>query len=162
VATTTPTTDPATLVRAACAQPPPPDAGVAATARLVGTWVLCSPASLFGTAGGDAGIQIDANHSWALLGFTPSGGLAALNGVGDAGTWSETPVAASSGLVQVVFATPTATSVAGTGQTWVTAVSFLPGNPAWLEMHETGLSAAYVQSPAPVRGGGILRRRPRH
>ena len=162
VAVTTPTTIPATLLSVACKRTPPPGTAVSTTPRLVGTWVLCSPVSLFGAAGADVGIQINADHSWERLGLTPGSDLVALNGVGDAGTWSEAPVAASSSSVAVVFATSSTTAVAGTGETWATTVSLVPGNPAWLDVHETGLSVMYVQSPVPVHAGRILRHPPRH
>lgn len=65
------------------------------TSRIVGTWLLCSSPSFFGTS--EVGLQIDGNGNWAKLTRDSAGRLVRAAGDKDSGTWSVVDTSAMNG-----------------------------------------------------------------
>jgi hypothetical protein len=57
--------------------------------HVVGTWLLCGTASIFGTD--EVGLSISANQTWTKVTRNAAGQLVPMTGSGDQGTWNVLP-----------------------------------------------------------------------
>jgi hypothetical protein len=119
--------------------------------QLVGTWLLCGSQPILASDTGEAGIQVNANGTWVLLGRTLSGGLVDLSGSEDTGSWSviAPPTLAGPWAPEVVFL-PRATSAPGR----TTTPLLTAGTPQRVRFLYSGLTADYERTTTPVRSGG--------
>jgi hypothetical protein len=139
----------ATIIPAACGQPPSPAVALSPAAlkqELVGTWLQCAGPSIFGTQGGGA-LEILPNGTWQRLASTPSG-WEPLEGPDDAGTWQLLPPTTSANVAtstMVRFVAAPVQPGAAEPEEWTTRLMLTGTRPNRAQFVEGTIIANYEQ-----------------